>query len=165
MRKIIVVLAVLFTANLACKKEQIGDRLCACSPVTYPYLSLVIKNSADQDLLNPVIAGYYSQDQIQLFQKEGNGTIKQLSFAVRPPFSYGKGQFIYYQLFSQEIVLLAKATDQVFYLKLGDRPAFELNLQVNNNSRKVEKLFIDKNDAPIDTGVVSQYTSIFYLRM
>ena len=165
MKKFLIVLTIIIVANFGCKKEQIGDGICACSPVSYPYLSLAIKNNMGQDLLSAGIAGAYTSDQIQLFQKNNNGTIKLLKFHIRPPFSYGNDQFKYNLLFSEEIIMLTKTMDQTFYLKLGDQPAFELNLQLHTTSKKVERLLINKNEAILDKGSVAAYLNIFYLTM
>ncbi len=167
MKKFLIILSAIFMIGLGCKKENIGGGgLCACSPITYPPLSLVIKNSADVDLLNPKTTGYFDKTKIQLYAKDTNHTIKPINFEIRQPFSYSANQKLeYYQLISNEILLLAKHIDQTFYLRLGDNKLYELNLKVNNNV--VEKLLIDKAEAPkeIQTGTSSYIDSIYRLKI
>jgi hypothetical protein len=165
MKKIIFVFAVLFIANLGCKKMSDTDTLCACSPVMKPFVSLVIKNSADLDLLNPSSNGGYKEKQIQLYLKDSNGNNKQVSFRINPSFTYGNEKFNYYQLTSIEIIDLAKSIDDTFYLKLGDNQPIEINLQVKNQA-KVEKLIVDKKEILAETGNEAKYfLSLFYLTL
>jgi hypothetical protein len=163
MKKILIVLMVIFIANLGCKKAGVGGGgLCACSPISYDTtLGLVIKNSAAVDLLNPETAGYLNKSQIQLYSKDANNVISQISFDIRQPFTYTNNlKMDYYQLVSNEIGLRAKSIDNTFYLKLGDK-IYELNLKVND--RAVEKLLIDKVDAPKEIpNVNSQYINSIY---
>ncbi|RZK60629.1 MAG: hypothetical protein EOO91_00635 [Pedobacter sp.] len=168
MKKFIVAFTVLFVVIFGCKKidENNGGGLCACSPVQSTiYLNLVVKNTFGEDLLNSTTTGSVSQSQIQLYSKDANGVIKQISFSIRPPFSYGTDKFNYYQLFSQEIAILAKSTDNTYYLKLGNQAAYELNLEVNGSMNKVEKVLIDKKEAPKEVGkVATDYgMNIYYL--
>lgn len=167
MKKILIVLSLLFIINLGCKKENVGGGgLCACSLLAPPPLSLVIKSSADVDLLNPKTTGYFDKNQIQLFAKDANNVVKQISFEIRPPFTYAANQKLdYYQLTSSEIPYLAKSLEQTFYLKLGDSKLYELNLKVTENM--VEKLLIDKTAAPkeIQTGTGSYLESIYRLKI
>ncbi|RBQ06250.1 hypothetical protein [Pedobacter miscanthi] len=163
MKKILIVLVVIFIANLGCKKTE---RLCACSPITTEPLALVIKNSTDVDLLNPNTTGYFDKNKIQLYSKDANNVIKQISFEIRKPFSYNNNQKIdYYQLTSGEISYLSKSIDNSFYLKLGDDKLYELNLKVNNN--RIEKLLIDKTEATKEapTGTNSYMDSIYRLKI
>lgn len=168
MKKFFIVLAIVFVANLGCKKIGIdgGGGLCACSPaVDAPYLSLVITSSEGTDLLNKVNAGSINQNEIQLYKKEPDGSIKAISFAIRPPFTAGTEQFDYFQLFSIELAQLAKTAGDTFYLKLKDQATLDLSLQVNSNSKKVEKLFVNGTEAAIEAGPISKYvpSPIFYL--
>jgi hypothetical protein len=167
MKKIIIVFIVLFVANLGCKKLSKSDGgLCACSPITYPGFALVIKNAANLDLLNPANKEAYVLNQIKLFQKDDKGVEKQVLFAIRPTFSYGSEKFNYYQLYSEEIGLLARKSQQSFYLKLADGTPYELNLEFKDGIYKVQKLLIDKKEAPAETGELAKYdTSIFYLNL
>jgi len=166
MKKFLIILSAIFMVSLGCKKENIGGGLCACSPVVNPPLSLVIKNSTDVDLLNPKTTGYFDKTQIQLYSKDANNVIKQISFEIRQPFTYSTNlKMDYYQLTSSEIPYLSKSLDQTFYLKLGDNKLYELNLKVTNNI--VEKLLIDKTEAPkeIQTGTSSYLDSIYKLKI
>ncbi|WP_412466076.1 hypothetical protein [Pedobacter sp. KLB.chiD] len=167
MKKILIVLSLLFIINLGCKKENVGGGgLCACSPVSPPPLSLVIKNKADVDLLNPKTTGYFDKTRIQLFARDANNVVKPISFEIRQPFTYTANlKLDYYQLISNEIPYLAKSPDQTFYLKLGDNMLYELNLKVTNNI--VDKLLIDKIEAPkeFQTGNNSYLDTIFRLKI
>ena len=149
MKKFIIVIAILFIANLGCKIMDDGGGLCACSPVRpSPYLSLVIKNSVGEDLLNATTAGSFAQNQIQLYTKDVNDVVKQISFSIRPPLSSNNEKFNYQQLLSQEIVILAKSIDNKFYLKLGTGEPLAVNLQVIENVNKVEKVLINNKEIP-----------------
>ncbi|KRT16374.1 hypothetical protein ASU31_09400 [Pedobacter ginsenosidimutans] len=162
MKKILFVLVLIFITNLGCKKITNGGGLCACSPISYDTsLGLVIKNSADVDLLNPKTTGFLDKTQIQLYSKDASNVIKQINFDIRQPFTYTNNlKLDYYQLISYEIGLQAKSIDNAFYLKLGDK-LYELNLKVNN--RAVEKLLIDKVDAPKELpNINSQYLNSIY---
>jgi len=165
MKKFLIAFVMLFIANLGCKKI-IDHPLCACSPVTYPGFSLAVKNANGDDLLNPKTANSFTKDQVQLFQKDANGTTKQVSFYIRPPFDHTDIKFTYHQIISDEIVSLSTGTNtnKTFYLKLGSGATYELNLELNSTSRKVEKVLIDKKEAPIatDTGI-DKIINIFYL--
>ncbi|QNR83436.1 hypothetical protein H9N25_15925 [Pedobacter riviphilus] len=162
MKKILFVLVLIFITNLGCKKITNGGGLCACSPINYDTsLGLVIKNSTDADLLNPKTTGFLDKTQIQLYSKDANNVIKQINFDIRQPFTYTNNlKMDYYQLVSSEIGQQAKSIDNTFYLKLGDK-LYELNLKVNNQA--VEKLLIDKNDAPKELpNANSQYLNSIY---
>ncbi|RQO69431.1 hypothetical protein DBR43_15220 [Pedobacter sp. KBW06] len=166
MKKIIIAFVVLFIANLGCKKISRTDGLCACSPATYPGVALVIKNVANLDLLNPANKEAYTLNQIKLFQKDDKGVEKQISFSIRPTFSYGSEKFNYYQLYSEEIYVLARTKPQSFYLKLADGTPYELNLEFKEGVYKPQKLLIDKKEAPAETGELAKYdASIFYLNL
>ncbi|WP_426325907.1 hypothetical protein [Pedobacter sp. R-06] len=162
MKKILFVLVLIFITNLGCKKITNGGGLCACSPISYDTsLGLVIKNSADVDLLNPKTTGFLDKTQIQLYSKDASNVIKQINFDIRQPFTYTNNlKMDYYQLVSSDISHQAKSIDNTFYLKLGDK-LYELNLKVNN--QMVEKLLINKTDAPKELpNVNSQYLSSIY---
>jgi hypothetical protein len=169
MKKFSIAFTVLFVLIFGCKKidEANGGGLCACSPLPTAYLNLVIKNTAGNDLLNTATAGSFAQSQIQLYAKDAIGNIKQINFYIRSPFSYGNDKFNYNQLMSDEIATLAKSIDNTFYLKLGNQNPYEINLQVNSNFRKVEKVLIDKKEAPAETGkVATDYgMNIYYLNL
>lgn len=149
MKKILMVLLVLFIANVGCKKTGIdGGGLCACSPIEGTYLSLVIKNANGVDLLNPATAGYFDKAQIQLYTKDANNAIKQLNFQMRYPFpSTSKTSLNFYQVSSYEIIGLAKSIDNTFYLKLGNDKLYEINIKLTADNRFIEKLLINKAEA------------------
>jgi hypothetical protein len=168
MKKFLIVLAIIIAANIGCKKIDIdGGGLCACSPISNPSFSLVIKNAAGADLLNSKTPGSFAINQIQLYQLESNGTKKNINFSIRPPFSYGTDQYVFYQIYSEQIVALATSATSNFYLKLGDNREYKLNLQFSTTSGKVEKLLIDDVQANIETGSVANYSysKIFFLEL
>lgn len=166
MKKIIIAFVVIFVANLGCKKVSNTDGLCACSPISYPGISLVIKNAANLDLLNPANKEAYALSQIKLFQKDDKGGEKQVNFFLRPTFSYGSEKFNYYQLYSEEMIALARTKQPIFYLKLGDGTPYELNLELKEGMPDAGKLLIDKKEAPKETGELAKYNaSIFYLNL
>ncbi|RZL48518.1 MAG: hypothetical protein EOP00_09085 [Pedobacter sp.] len=166
MKKFLIAFVVVFIANLGCKKI-IEQPLCACSPVQTAYLNLVIKNAAGNDLLNNAVAGSFKKDDIQLYSKDVNGNITQLSFSIQPPLTFNNEKFNYYQLLSQEIAILAKSVDQTFYLKLGNQPSYTVNLQLTANLGRVEKVWIDKKEANKEIGKLATDLglSIFYLNI
>lgn len=163
MKKFIIACLVIFTASIACKKEDIGGGgLCACSPTAETSLQLAVKNAAGQDLLDTKLSGSYTEKQIQLFQKDGNGNIKQIEFMISAPIAFDSQKFDFYQIRSSHIVALAQQNAaQVFYLKLGDREPLEISLSVNVAKRKIEKLVIDKKEIPAVSGSISNYLSLF----
>lgn len=169
MKKFIIALTLVFAVIFGCKKidESNGGGLCACSPMQTAYLNLVIKNAAGDDLLNSTTSGSFAQNQIQLYTKDANGTMKQISFSIRPPFSYGADKFNYYQLMSQEVAILAKSIDNSYYLKLGNQAPYEVNLQVSSTLNKVEKVWVDKKEASKETGKVATDFGlvIYYLNL
>jgi hypothetical protein len=168
MKKFLIALTLIIVANLGCKKEEIGEKgPCACSPVTYPYLSLVVKGSAGQDLLNSKTAGSFSTGQIKLYTIESNGSTKNIDFGIRPPFSYGSNQFTYHQLYSQQIIALMASTTGAFYLKLGEREPYKLSLKMSTTAGKIEKLMINDKEAGLETGELQTYSAgnIFYLEL
>ncbi|WP_316831234.1 hypothetical protein [Pedobacter aquatilis] len=145
MKKFLLILLTLFTVTLSCKKIG-GGGLCACSPVSEATFALTIKGASGVDLLNPETTGYFDINKVQIYLKENN-TVKQISFNINKPFTItADSKVTYYQLISYELPRLAKSLDNTFYLKLGDDKLYELNLKVNSNS--IDKLLIDKKDAP-----------------
>ena len=146
MKKFSLILLIIFIANLGCKKIG-GGGLCACSPISGPAFALVIKGNSGVDLLNPATAGYLDKNQIQIYSKDANNAIKQISFNINSPFTFtADSKVTYYQLTSWELPILSKTIDNTFYLKLGNDKLYELNLKIDKNS--VEKLLIDKKEAP-----------------
>jgi hypothetical protein len=167
MKKFLIALTLIIVANLGCKKEEIGERgPCACSPINYPYLSLVVKNAIGEDLLNSKTSGSFSTSQIKLYLVEANGATKSIDFGIRSPFSYGSNQFTFYQLYSEQIVALtASSTTGVFYLKFADLPPYKLSLKIGTTIPKVEKLLINDKEAIVEAGPLQNYigANIFYL--
>jgi len=165
MKKFLIVCFVIFVASVGCKKENIGGGgACGCSPVVGPQLMLVVKNSAGEDLLNSNTAGSFSKDNIKLFSKDANGKETQLYFNVRPPFNYTPTEsFTSNTLYSVGFSQLWAANKGTIYLKLGDAPAYELNVEIDNNKSKVEKVVINNKEAEKDKGAVAKYANIFYL--
>ncbi len=158
MKKFLIILVGIIVVNLSCSK----DKLCGCSPNYNPTLNLVVKNTIGDDLLSPTSSGYFSMAQIQLYYLGANGNQVPVRFSIRPKFSYGNNQFLYQTIFSEEIAGLAKGIDQSFFLKLGSNAPIELNLQVNNTTRRLDKLLINKLNSPADNALTS-YVDIFYL--
>lgn len=168
MKKFLIVLAIIIAANIGCKKIDIGgDGLCACSPISYPSLSLVIKNASGADMLNGKTPGSFAANQIQLYSMEPDGTKKNINFSIRSPFSYGTDQYIFYQIYSEQIVALATSASSNFYLKLGDNREYKLNLQLNSTTKRLEKLLIDDVQANVEAGPVANYVNgkIFFLEL
>jgi len=168
MKKFLIALTLIIVANLGCKKEEIGEKgPCACSPVMYPYLSIVVKGSTGEDLLNSKTTGSFSTGQIKLYTIESNGSTKNIDFGIRPPFSYGSNKFTYHQLYSQQIIALMASTSGTFYLKLGDTAPYKLSLKLNTTTAKIEKLMINDKEAAVETGTLQGYAdgNIFYLEL
>jgi len=142
MKKFLAAFLLIFIVNLGCKKMDVGGGgLCACSILPQPILSLLIKNSANADLLNSATTGYFDKSKIQFYYKDANNVIKQLNFGISQPFTYANDLKVTdYQLVSYEIGTLAKSID-TFYLKLGDGIVYEVKLKVNNTI--IEKLMIN----------------------
>lgn len=165
MKKIIVVCLVLFAINLGCKKSFV-EPLCACSPVQYPSFNLALKNAAGADLLDPATANSFSKDKIQLFQKDDAGTIKQISFQLRPPFEFDGTKFSYFQLVSAEILSLKLTTNVSFFLKLGDAEPLSLKVDLNAEKNKIEKLTVDNKEAQKELVGLNKFPApIFYFTL
>lgn len=163
MKKIILAFLVVFVANLGCKKLDEGDRLCGCSPVTEPPLTLVIKGANGVDILNPASANAFSSNDIKLYYLETN-VQKQLTFYIRPNFTVDNNKFDYYQLNSSDIVRLATSSTKDFYLKLGQREPLKINIEKIKDSFKFTKLTVDGVEKLPETGAVSKYLpNIYYL--
>jgi hypothetical protein len=145
MKKFLLVLAILFIAHLGCKKIDKEDRLCACSPISQPMFTLVIKKSG-VDLLNSTINGSFAKNQIQLYTIDESGKSKAIVFMIRSPFVVDTEKLDYYQLVSYELLTLAISDTKSFYLKLGDEAPVELNFVQNTTTRRL-KLLIDKKEA------------------
>lgn len=168
MKKFLIVLAIIIAANIGCKKIDIdGGGLCACSPISYPSLNLVVKNASGADLLNAKTPGSFAVNQIQLYLVESNGNKKNINFSLRPPFSYGADQYVYYQIYSEQIITLTTSATSNFYIKLGDNREYKLNLQLNSTTKRLEKLLIDDVQANVEAGPVANYVNgkIFFLEL
>ncbi len=166
MKKFLIVVLAVFLANLGCKKMDPGNRLCACSPVEEPTLVLVIKNSEGTDMLNPVNSGHFNNNQVQLYQQNENGSLKQITFYIRPPFSYGNEKFNYYHLGSSEIIRLSNSINQDFYLKLGNNEPIKINIEKVENNFSLDKLLVNGQEKNAETGTVSNYIrNIYYIEL
>lgn len=163
MKKFLFVCAIIFIANLGCKKNNIGGGgLCACSPIVEPELHLVVKNKAGNDLLSDKIAGAYSKEDIKVFQKTPDGKETPVNFTVRPPFSYGDEKFNFSSLMVGLNFLRNSAGSKIL-LKLGDSKSYELSFALNEGMYDINKLLIDNKEAEKDNGKVSTFVRIFYL--
>ena len=167
MKKFILALTIIFVANLGCKKIIDSEKPCACSPIFYPSLNFVIKNTAGDDYLNTKTTGSFSKDNIQLYYKEPSGNIKQVQFLIRQPFSYGSEQFKYFYLRSEEILAINNSLNPVFYIKLGNNVPYEVKIEFDKNKNKVEKLTINNNEAVAATGTLINYQdgNMFYFTL
>lgn len=167
MKKFLLALTIIFIVNLGCKKIIDSEKPCACSPVYYPSLNLVIKNAAGDDYLNTKTTGSFNKDNIQLYYKEANGNVKQVQFLIRQPFSYGSEQFKYFYLRSEEILSINNFSATVFYIKLGNNAAYELKIDFDKSKNKVEKLLINNNEAVAATGTLTNYQdgNMFYFTL
>ncbi|RZK42973.1 MAG: hypothetical protein EOO90_04780 [Pedobacter sp.] len=161
MRKFLIALVLIIVANLGCKKEQIGDGICACSPATGPSVFLVLKNAAGADLLDTKIAGSFQASQIELTHLKADGSRVPVRFVIRPPFSYDGEKFQYHQLTSEELARLATSVNEKFYLKLGNGPTYEVNLNRDANTR-VEKLLVNQVEVPSEAAL-KKYVDLFYI--
>ncbi|ETZ21826.1 hypothetical protein [Pedobacter sp. V48] len=163
MKKFLFVCAILFIANLGCKKNNLGGGgLCACSPERGPELNLVVKSSTGTDLLDEKITGAYSKDKIKVFQKTADGKETPVVFAVRPPFSYGDEKFNFNTIYVS-LNFLRTSTNDKFYLKLGDDKIYELSLSLNESKYDLSKLLIDNKEIEKDKSNIANYVTVFYL--
>lgn len=167
MKKFLAVLTIVFLANLGCKKLDVNDGLCACSPVVEPTIVLVVKNAAGADMLNPATNGYFTNSNIQLYYQENGGSLKQVTFYVRPSFTYGSDKFNDYQLHTTEILKHIAANNRSFYLKLGSNNPLKLDFELQTNEKyKVVKLLVNDVEAQAETGAVATYVpNIFYVNL
>ncbi|SOD19000.1 hypothetical protein [Pedobacter xixiisoli] len=166
MKKFLAVLVIVFLANLGCKKLDDKQGVCACSPIYEPTVVLVVKNAAGTDMLNPATAGYFANNNIQLYYLEGS-TQKKLNFYVRPSFSYGNEKFNYYQLNSSDIIRQSSTSNKDIYFKLGEDEPMKLNLElVADKKYQVAKLLVDGKEAVAEKGNVTSYLqNIFYVSL
>ncbi|MFD2286130.1 hypothetical protein GJU39_02185 [Pedobacter petrophilus] len=167
MKKVFITLAVMFIIGIGCKKNlDPGGGPCACSPVTEAYFSLSIKSSNGSDLLNATNTGAFTKDQIQLYYKDAQGVSKPVEFSIRPPFSTPKTAYAFNQIFSTTLAEIARGGNNIFFLKLGNRPPMEMNVKVIGT--KTERLLIDQTEVPLETSVADDdfyIKSIFSLKL
>jgi hypothetical protein len=165
MKKFILVCAILFIANVGCKKMNLdGGGVCGCLPIEGPEFNLVIKNSAGDDLLSSSTAGPYSKDNIQMYRKDNEGKMIPILFAIRPPFSYGDEKFKYNFLYTTNIRISANTQTDHIYLKLGNDQPYEMTLHLKSNGRlSVQRLLIDQKETEKEADNLSKYASFFYL--
>lgn len=166
MKKFLLVLFVVFLANLGCKKLDKTDGLCACSPTYEPTLVLVIKNAAGADVLNPATTGHFTNSNIQLYYLE-RSTQKKLNFYVRTPFTYGNDKFNFYQLHSSDIFKQFATGNKDTYLKLGDNQPMKVKLEIAADTKyQVVKLLVDDKEAAAEQGAVKSYVqNMFYINL
>ncbi len=163
MKKFLLAFAIIFVVNLSCKKEAL---LCGCSPVEAPSIYLSIKDATGKDLLNTANTGAFAQNDIQLFTLDANGNTKPVSFLIRPPFSYGNNKFEEYSIYSQQLFAMAQTSNTVFYLKTGNRSSVELAFTIDQTTKKIEKLTVDKKEASRENGALASYLpALFYLTL
>ena len=164
MKKFILACVILFIVNMGCKKTNAdGGAPCGCSPVMGPSFSLVIKNSAGQDLLNPQTTAALTQEKIELYRKDAGGKIIPLNFSIRQPFTYGNEKFTFYQLYINDLSFINDAGDNTAYLKLGNGPVRQVNVFLGQNPVLVNKVLVDKKEIESDKDNGKTYLSIFYL--
>lgn len=161
MKKFLIALAVVLTGAFACKKVVDNGGLCACSPITGPEMLLVVKSTANADLLNSQTAGAYTKEQIQLYRKDAQGAAIAMPFYLRQPFTYGNDTFTFNSLYIP-LSAFKGSPETPFYLKLGDKE-YKMTLQLKQDKFGVDKLFIDDKEAEKATGTLATYTSVFYL--
>lgn len=169
MKKILFVLFVVFATNLGCKKMDTGDRLCACSPITTPPLTLVVKGANGVDMLSPGTNGYFAVNNIKLYYQDGS-TERQIQFRLNPPFSYGNAaneKFEFYQLHSSDLLnFLSSANPPNVYLKLGSGEPRQIKATMSDQKYKVAKLVVNNVEATAETGAVKNVLpNIFYFNL
>ncbi|WP_199137400.1 hypothetical protein [Pedobacter sp. ASV12] len=167
MKKFLIVCFLLFTVSVACKKENVGgDKLCACSLLAAPTLQLAVKGAEGKDLLNTTVSGSYSEGQIQLYQKDNVGNMKQIQFRIREPFNAGNEKFGYYQIESAQVISLASQNaNQVFYLKLGNRAPLEISMTIQQDKRMIGKLLIDKQEVPVVSDYIAKFANVYAISL
>jgi hypothetical protein len=150
MKKFILVCAILFIANVGCKKMNMdGGRLCGCSPapVEVPVLNLAIRNSEGTDLLSSNIPGAYKKDNIQLYRKDDAGKITPIPFSIRQPFTDGEEKFSYNHLNTQALTYNTDTQSDRIFLKLGDEQPYELTLSFKTAGKiGVQKILINQKE-------------------
>ncbi|MEE1944941.1 hypothetical protein VRU48_07480 [Pedobacter sp. KR3-3] len=167
MKKFLIVCFLLFTVSVACKKENVGgERLCACSVMAAPTLQLAVKGVDEKDLLNTAVSGSYQEGQIQLYQKDNAGNMKQIQFRIREPFNAGSEKFGYYQIESAQIIALVNQNaNQVFYLKLGNKAPLEISLSMLQDKRMIKKLLIDQKEVPVASDYIAKFANVYTISL
>ncbi len=167
MKKFLIVCFLLFTVSVACKKENVGgDALCACSLMAAPTLQLAVMGNEGKDLLNTTISGAYGEGQIQLYQKDNAGNMKQIQFRIKAPFNAGNEKFGYYQIESAEIIALVNQNaNQVFYLKLGSRAPLEISMSMQQDKRLINKLLIDKKEVAVVSDYIAKFGNLYAISL
>ncbi len=132
MKKIFIVLTFVLFAGVSCIK------VCGCSPVPL-VLYLVIRNQ-DGDLLNASTKGYFAKDKIQLYNELQGGMKHNFAITIKPPIATGNFAVNYYQILIYDVVLFSSSK---LYLKLGDRPAVQLQAISGKKGRELAELIID----------------------
>ncbi|MGE6219704.1 hypothetical protein ACQKCH_07735 [Nubsella zeaxanthinifaciens] len=165
MKKFLFALTFIFAINLACKKIDDPNPICACSPVQLPTLTLVLKDANQLDLLNPNNQGAYLSKDIKLFYLDAAQAEKNVNFYLRTPFSYGSKMFNFYQLHSSDILkMAAENSTQVFTLQVGAKK-FKLKITLDDKLKyKVNQLWVNDVSVPMETGEVSSFVpNMFYI--
>lgn len=153
MKKIITLLALfLFSGVFSCKK------ICACDPAQ-AYLFLVLKNTANEDILNPLTPGYFSRSRISMYTQGTSGQILPVNFDVNPPIHKRVNA---YQLRVSNIPAQVLFSP-VMYVKIGDYAPMELKIKVSNDLRRIDELLIDGKYVAPDKK--SGLLSLFYFNL
>jgi hypothetical protein len=156
MKKFLFVCVIMFIVNIGCKKTDFdGSAPCGCSFSEGPLLLVTIKNSEGTDMLNVNNAGAYSREKIQVYRKDAAGKETPAAFFLRAPATYGAEKIASYQLSITVLNHLQQQADNVFYLKLGDGKPYEFNVEVDQTTGQINKLFIDKKEVKKSTASVN----------
>ncbi len=164
MKKFLILFLMLFAGQMACKKE-ITPQPCACSPVAFPTLHLVIKDPGGRDLFAPSTPNYYEASAIKWYQEGADGSKKLLDFHVRPGFSYGNEYFSFYQLVSTEVIRNAAIGNRQFYLQIGALPLIAFQLELSE-TYKVTKIRTTGQEFAAEGGTIANYVpNLFVLQL
>lgn len=162
MKKILIVLAIIFAINLGCKKMNADDdRLCGCSPVSPPALNLVIKNAAGDDLLNVNSAGTVRNEKIEFYRVTADGKNTSIPFSIQPPFSYGDEKYNYNFLYVHATAYATASADNIIWMKLGADKLYKLKISINFQNNEVETVLINDKEIPKDNSNVAKFLPIF----
>jgi len=151
------------TFGLSCTKEQMT--VCGCSPIDN-HVSLIVKNQENADLLDPAVSGSFDKNNIKIRYKQGD-ILKDISFAIREPFSYGANaetKFPYYQLFSSELASLRISnTAQEFYVYLGQNTVDTLSFDYNSAKGYADNVKVNHVLQTSEPSLPEAYGRIYYL--